>query len=390
MKNKFNLISILAMSLLVAGCGAKSKKTDFFDEEEKTKRPKITQTSTKLDRHWRVGLGKNISRNDAVLSPAILGDSVYAASINGRIYKVSLENGKRIWDAKFKKTNITGGVGVGDGLVLAGTDQGRVLALKQEDGSIAWEATLASEILSSPVVDNNVVVVRTGDGRVYGLSAFDGEVKWTISRNLPSLTQRGESRPLLAQGVAFIGFSDGTLAALEAESGRAFWDIPVSFPRGTNELEGLSDVDTTPLLVGASIYISSYQDITHSLDVANKSIAWSADVSSINALAYDVTSLYISDRYGIVHKLDRNSGEKIWAQEGLKNFSVTAPVSVGEFVVLGDGDGSLYVLNKDDGSFVGRHSLGAKTIVGDPVVEENSIIFIDSSGSLQSLSVLAR
>ena len=393
--SKVNLFLIIVLSLTLAACGSKAKKTEFFGEEEKAKRPKVSSNTTKLSRNWRVGVGDSISRNDAELSPAILGDNVYAASFNGRIVKVSLETGKRIWTTKVKKQKsqkerLTGGVSAGSGLVLAGTSEGRLIALKQEDGTVAWETKLSSSILSSPVVDNNLIVARTINERVYGISAFDGEIKWTISRTRPSLTQRGESKPLLVQGVAFVGFSDGTLAALDAESGRALWDFPISFPRGTNELEGLSDVDTTPLLVNDSIYVSSYQDITHALNIPKQSITWSSEVSSTHALAFDAAYLYVSDREGIVHQLDRLTGEKIWSQDGLKLFSTSAPISIGAYIAVADGTGSLYVLNKADGTFAGRHSLGAKNIVGDPFVESGAIIFVDSSGNLQSIKISAR
>ena len=389
MKNKISLFLIVVLSLALAACGSSSKKTDFFGEDEKAKRPKVS-TTTKLSRNWRINLGKSFSRNDAQLKPAVSGDNVYSASINGKVYKISLESGKRIWDVKFKKTSITGGVSAGEGLVLAGTNQGRLLALKQEDGSVAWEAKLATAILSSPVIENDIVIARTIDEKVYGVSAFDGEILWTISRSSPSLTLRGESQPLLIQGIAFVGFSDGTLAALDAKTGRALWDFPISFPRGTNELENLSDVDTTPLLVGGSIYVSSTQDITHALDIQKQNLTWSEEVSSTHALAFDTAYLYVSDREGVIHQLDRSSGEKVWSQEGLRLFSTSAPISAGSFVVVGDGDGNLYVLNKSDGSFAGRHSLGAKSIVGDPLVDSESIIFVDSSGSLQSLRITAK
>jgi len=92
----------------------------------------------------------------------------------------------------------------------------------------------------------------------------------------------------------------------------------------------------------------------------------------------------------LIRQLDRSTGEKIWSQEGLRLFSTSAPISSGSFVVVGDGDGNLYTINKEDGSFAGRHSLGAKSIVGDPLVEDGSIIFVDSSGSLQSLRINAK
>ncbi len=384
------LIPILALlSLLLSACGGGSKDTDFFGEVEKARKPKVS-TQTKLSRNWRVDLGESIRPGQAILSPALLGDAIYAASTNGRIYKIDAQTGKRQWSVKLRNETITGGVGVGGGLVLVGTDQGLVHALRQQDGSIAWTSELDSEILASPVTEGDVVVARTGDGKMYGLSSFDGERVWTISRQLPRLTIRGESRPLLTQGVVFAGFSDGYLVALEAKNGRNLWDFPISFPRGTNEIDRLADIDTDPLLVGDRIYLSSYQEVTHALDVRNQRVAWSVDVSSYHALSYDAAFLYISDRNGVVHQIDRSSGEKSWSQDGLRLFPISAPISVGAFVIVGEGDGNLYVMDKNDGQLIGRHGFGARSVIGAPIVEGNTIYLLDSDGALQSLNVTKR
>jgi len=384
---KSSLIVVLASAAMLAACGGKTKKTDFFGEEPKPKKPKVS-TITKLDKNWRVSLGKKIQTGDAILSPVLFGDDIYAASANGKVYKVSASNGKQVWQTKLRKETISSGVGVGGGLVLVGTDQGIVYAFKQQDGEIAWKASLSSEILSSPVIDNGIVVARAGDGKVFGLSSYDGSVQWTISRQLPKLTLRGDSRPVLTQGVAFVGFSDGNMAAFRAENGAALWDFPISFPRGTNEIDRLADVDTNPLLVGEFLYISSYQEVTHALDIRNQRIAWSSDVSSFHSLAYDAAYLYITDKTGMVHQLDRSNGQKGWSQNALQHFSVSAPISVGPYVLVSEGEGGLYVMRKSDGQIVGKHSLGAKTIIGEPIVDSDIIYFMDSSGTLQSISIV--
>jgi len=390
MINNLRFSAIILLSLSLAACGGGSKKTDFFGVEEKAVKPKLAKNVTKLKRNWRVDLGKNISAGAAIISPASLGDSIYAASTNGRVMRIAADTGKRIWQVVLKKEKITAGVSVGDGLVLLATDQGVVYALNQEDGSVSWQVRLSSEILASPVIGSDIVVARTGDGKVYGLSPFDGEIQWTISRQLPKLTLRGESKPLITQGAVFAGFSDGTLAAIEASNGRALWDFPISFPRGTNEIDRLADVDTTPLLVGDFIYVSSYQKITHALNIKKQLIEWSVDISSYHPLAYDAAYLYISDRQGVVHQIDRSNGDRPWSQDGLRLFSTSAPISVGPYVVVGDGKGSVYVMAKRDGGYVGRHSIGAKTIVGEPIVDADTFIFIDSDGRLQSLSILSQ
>lgn len=376
---------LLVLSALTA-CGSSGKDSGFFKEEVAAKKPKISN-QTSLQRNWRVGLGAKIGVGDAILSPALLGDYVYAASTNGRVEKRQASNGKQVWQKRFKKQTITAGVGVGGGLVLVATDQGKVYALNQDDGEVAWEVRLSSEILASPVIDGDVVVARTGDGKVYGLASYDGEVLWTISRQLPRLTLRGDSRPLIFAGAVFAGFADGTLAAVEAKSGRALWDFPISFARGASEIDRLSDVDTDPLLVGNYIYVSSYQEVTHALNIKEQRIEWSADVSSFNPLSYDAAYLYVSDKSGVVHQIDRSDGSKSWSQDGLRLRDVSAPIAVGPYVLVSDGDGVLFVIEKRSGEFVGRHSLGAKTIVGEAIVDGDSVIFIDSGGKLQSLQI---
>ncbi len=377
---------IFALSLVLAACGGRSKDSDFFQEEVAAKKPKVNN-QTVLDRNWRRNLGPKIGTGDAIISPALLGDFLYAASTNGRVEKIEAGSGKQVWEARFKKETITAGVGVGGGLVLFATDQGKVYALNQTSGEVSWQVSLSSEILASPVIDGDVVVARTGDGKVYGLASYDGEVLWTISRQLPRLTLRGDSRPLMVGGAVFTGFADGTLAAVEAGNGRALWDFPISFPRGTSEIDRLADVDTDPLLVGNHIYISSYQEVTHALNIQEQRIDWSVDVSSFNPLSYDAAYLYISDKSGVVHQIDRTNGNKVWSQDGLRLREVGAPISVGPYVVVSDGDSGVYVIEKRSGNFVGRHRLGAKSIVGEAIVEGDNIFFTDSDGDLQSIQV---
>ncbi|MBX2846687.1 MAG: outer membrane protein assembly factor BamB [Acidiferrobacterales bacterium] len=385
MKNIRLLLLMIAAFILVA-CGSSSKDTDYFQVEEPAKKPSVSNQS-KLERNWRVNLGDKIAEGDAILSPVLSGAHIYAAATNGRIEKIEAETGRRVWRAELEDQVISAGVDVGSGLVLAGTDQGLVYALSTEDGSVDWQVQLSTEILASPVIGDDVVVARSSDGKVYGIDPYNGEITWTISRQLPPLTLRGESKPLVVQGVIIAGFPDGTLAAIEASNGRALWDFPISFPRGNNELDRLADIDTTPLLVGNYVYVTSYQEITHALNIAEQRIAWSAEVSSTHPFAYDSAHLYISDSKGVVHQLNRTSGQVMWTQGGLRLRNISAPISVGPYLVVGDGDGKIFVMSKVDGSYVGSHTLGAQEIVGKPIVDSNVIYFMDSDGAVQSVSI---
>jgi len=54
---------------------------------------------------------------------------------------------------------------------------------------------------------------------------------------------------------------------------------------------------------------------------------------------------------------------------------------------VSEGDGGLYVLRKSDGSLIGKHSLGASTIIGQPVVDGGNVYFLDANGSVQSITI---
>ena len=99
------------------------------------------------------------------------------------------DSGKEIWtvDIKdiFEEQNfsnelsgnldvLTGGVEANSEHVFVCSATGHLLPLNQIDGSFAWKASISSESLSPPKVDNDLVVVQTIDGKVAGYDASDG------------------------------------------------------------------------------------------------------------------------------------------------------------------------------------------------------------------------
>lgn len=386
MKRIYHAFTLFLAFAFLNGCGtfSGSSKSDI-PEIKPAEKPKVSNT-TKVNRNWSKKLGKKIDENAITISPQLYGDNLYAASANGLVYSITASNGKEVWKTKIKES-ITAGVGVGSALVAVGTSEGKIHAFSSDSGSVQWVRQMSSEILATPVISGDYVVVRTGDGKLAALSTNDGSILWSISRKLPKLSLRGESAPLVMKNVVLAGFPDGFMVAVDLQTGRALWNLPVAFPKGRSEIERLSDIDSSPLLVGNNIYVTSYQDVTRALDMEQQKMAWRADVSSYHPLAYDASSLYITSKEGFVSQINRFDGTIVWTQEGLKLRGVSAPVSVGSYVAVSDSDGELYLLNKADGSFAGRHKLGAKSIVGQPIVQGQTLYFMDTSGDLKSINV---
>ena len=111
---------------------------------------------------------------------AVYEHGVFAASARGRIVRLNAATGKTVWRVD-TKAPLSGGVGVGENMVLVGSAKGAVLAYNL-DGKPLWKSSVSSEVLSAPQAAQGFVVVRSGDSRIFGLDAKDEVENTTVVR----------------------------------------------------------------------------------------------------------------------------------------------------------------------------------------------------------------
>lgn len=384
MKRAITAILVFSLAFMVAGCGIIDKIRGKDDELELLKPnpvPDITQ-EVALKRDWSFSIGGG---GQTGLRPAVSAGAVFIANGGGDVAGVDIESGSTLW-RRDAGISVTGGVGVGEGLVLVGGLDGEVVALDQRDGAELWRSTVGSEVLAPPMAGSGVVVVRTIDGKVTGLSSTSGQTRWNLRRDVPSLTLRGEGPPLIDQGVAVMGFADGKLVAIDVESGTLLWEVPVARPSGTNEVERMIDVDAAPLRIGNVLYAVSFQGNMTAYALGVNQTMWTRRISSYADFTVDADNLYVSDSGGRVHALDRSTGDEVWVQEQLLRRSLSGPALIDDYVVVGDFEGYVHIMDKSDGRLVGRHSLGSR-VEARPVARNSRILVMTLNGSLRSLSI---
>jgi outer membrane protein assembly factor BamB len=89
-------------------------------------------------------------------------------------------------------------------------------------------------------------------------------------------------------------------------------------------------------------------------DRRNGALLWARDISSNSGLAMDARNLYVTDDKDAVIAYDKSGGRAGWRQDKLARRQVTAPLALGDWVVVADGEGYVHVLSAEDGSFVAR------------------------------------
>ncbi len=342
-------LMIAGLALALSGCSTVSGW--FGSSPAKAKPAELVEfkpTAT-LAEAWKGDTG---DAGPYLLRPQADGDDVFAAG-GTQVVRIAVANGNTVWktDTGIK---LSAGAGVGQGVVLAGGGKGELLALDLATGQSRWNVKLSSEVTGQLLAENEVVIARTGDGRVHGLALADGSRKWLYTRTLPALSLRGSGGMVVRDGVLYAGFPGGKLVALNAANGAQLWEATVALPRGATELERVADVMGNPVVDGRQVCAVAYQGRVACFDRRNGSPLWARDTSSNSGLAMDERNVYVTDDNDAVTAYDKISGRAGWRQDKLARRQVTAPLALGPWVVVADGEGVVHVLSADDGSFVAR------------------------------------
>lgn len=321
------------------------------------------------------------------LAAWIQGDNVIAVDSDGEVSSYNIQSGQQQWQIALDVPVATG-VGGGNGLIIVGTKKGQILALDEINGSLLWQAKLSSEVLAPPKANLDVVVASTADGRMTGLSAIDGQVLWNYQRAVPLLSLRGASAPVLADDKVIAGYANGKLVALSIIDGKVMWEKSVAVPRGRTELDRLVDIDSDPVIVNNTVYVVAYHGRIAALSVDDGSILWARDMSSHSGLDVAVNdAVYLSDDEGNVWALQDGSGDALWRQTRLLRRQLTAPVVVGENVIVGDLEGYVHWISRQDGHFTARVKVSDSAIRSKPVVSGDLVFVIAADGKLTAFRI---
>lgn len=393
MYKRVALIALMGMSL--AGCS--TVKGWFAGKDAAAKKAQEPaelvkfEPSVKVDKLWSTGVGKGEGHIGVRQRPAVADGKVYAAAITGGVHALDLQTGKRVWEYKPKKEErndrkfkqrLSGGPGVGEGLVVIGTLSGDVIALNQADGTEKWRAKVPNEVIAAPAIAQSLVLVRSNDGRVSAFDAATGERRWFHAEEGPTLSVRGNAPIVTGPGVVFVGNDVGTLSALALQDGRPLWEQAIGVPEGRTELERMSDVDGAPVLDGTTLYETSFKNETLALEGPSGRPLWTRDHGGAGGPGVSSSVVVVADNAGSVWGLDKSSGAAMWSQAALARRSLTGVAIQGDYAVVGDYKGYLHWLKLSDGALAARARAGRDTLLAQPLVVDGILLVQNTDGDI--------
>ena len=379
-------VIVLLLAVAAAGCTTLSDTYDRWFGSRPTVKPALLvpiQPTAQPKIVWRGEVGPAAK---SVFFPAVTGKMVYVASAAGQIVGFDAASGKVATRLNAGQP-LSGGVGASGAFILVGTGRGEVLAF-DASGKQLWKAQLSGEVLAPPAIEGTLVVARAGDGRLYGLDAADGKQRWMYQRTTPPLSLRSYSGVVVDRGAVFAGFPGGRLVALAAANGNVGWDSVVALPKGTTELERVADVIGLPVVDGDRVCAVAYQGRAACFDTQSGTTVWARDMSSIAGMDADHRGAYITDEKNAVVALDKANGASLWKQDKLAGRRVTAPLAFGRFVIVGDFEGYVHLLSREDGSFAARIATDGSAIGAPPAaIDADTIVVQTRNGGVFAIAV---
>ncbi len=182
---------------------------------------------------WRTEL-----KQDLTAGPAIGENSVAVMGADGLLIVLEADTGTERWRADVDGESLAQPL-IDDGLVIVQTIDNRLRAVSVFDGSPRWTIQQTTPALTlrgsaSPIAAGGNVVAGFDNGRLLAVEAESGDIAWESMISPPSgrsdlerLADIDGQLAVVGQDIYAAGYQ-GTVASVAAESGQVLWQQEIS------------------------------------------------------------------------------------------------------------------------------------------------------------------
>ena len=387
---KFRAWALIVMMLALPALSGCETITGWFEEEEYDPTAPVElrdiQQQIKFSKRWSKSIGDGQGDGLYKITPVLVGDLLYVASADGDVLALNAGTGKVQW-----KTNLdlplSGGVGFYDGSLFVGAANGLVLRLDAANGSELWRASVSGEVLSAPQGNGDLVAAQTYDGKLIAFDYETGERRWAHLSDVPVLTLRGTSTPIILGQLVIAGFADGKVLAIDQNSGNVAWEARIAIPQGRSEIERIVDIDGSMMLQGAELYVASYQGRVAAVDPRTGRKIWQRNVSSVSGVSVGFGNVYTADQDGTISAFLRNGQGIRWQNIELGYRGLSRPTPVSSYLAVVDFEGYLHILSQVDGEILGRTRADGDGARADMIASGNTLYVYGNGGKLAAYTI---
>ncbi len=362
------LLPVLAMTVVLAACSSSNKKP-----EPAPLAPVTALVSAK--QVWNLQIGATAP----LVEPAVAGATVVFANAAGGLFAIDAQTGRESWRSDLGSA-LAAGVGFDGETAAVVTKDNDLIAVSA--GRELWRVRLAARVFTAPLVAGQRVFVLSGDRSVLAFDGKTGARLWSQSARGADALVLQQAGVLIAVGDTLVTGVSGRLAGLNPNNGSVRWDAAIANPRGVNEIERLVDLVGRVGRVGDQICARAFQSAVGCVDAGRGALAWTKTANGAVGVHADAGQVYGSEANGRVVAWKRSSGDVAWSTDRLLHRGLTAPLAAGRSIAVGDSQGYVHLLSREDGSMLNRLSTDGSPIVAAPLLAGNNMIAVTRNGGV--------
>ena len=360
-------ITCIALLAVIAGCAG----------PDKPKPAELGPNAALIN--VRLAWSSRIGPVNFPLNVKVNAGSITVAATDGTVAALDGASGRDVWRVQLGSPI---GAGAGsDGRYAAVVTRGNELVVLDR-GREVWRETLGALGYTPPLVAGARVFVMTADRVVTAFDALTGRKLWVYTRPGEQGLALRQAGVLLAVGDTLVAGLSGRLVGLNPLNGTLRWEAPIASPRGTNDIERLVDLVGGVGRDGDIVCARAFQAAVGCANAARGTVLWSKPAAGAEGVHGDGQFVYGTESDGKVIAWRRSDGERVWTSERLKYRGLTAPLVIGRSVAVGDAQGLVHLLSRQDGSPLGRIATDGSAVAAAPVLVGDTLVVVTRNGGV--------
>ncbi len=248
-----------------------------------------------------------------------------------------------------------------------------------------WQAKLGSAIYAPAAVYDNVAYVGTSGGLFHAIDLRDGSFVWTFVAGRPIF-----GGALATDDAVYVASDSGFLYRLDRKTGKEVWRYDLGDARAARILphqvipnSGDFDFVVTsprPVLVDGVLFVGSGDNGLHAVSAATGQRIWRFETTGMirTDAVVDATRVYVGNLDGFVYAVDRQTGKELWKKNTYGPLT-TSPSLVAGRLIIGNRNGLLAAIDPATSDTAWRMTFWGSAVESSPVAGDGGLFYIGAS-----------
>lgn len=308
---------------------------------------------------------------------------------------------KLLWKVKTEGEVISSPVII-DNIIYVGSTDNNLYAIDAPTGEINWKYKTEGSINSTPAVSGGKVLFLSYDGYFYALNQADGQLDWKFKTGgenkhyvkdyyngifKPDFWDFYLSSPTVSNNTVYFGSTDSSVYALEIESGKLIW----------NHKTG-GNIHSSPSYYKNSLFVGCWDSKIYCLNATTGKENWSYTTGRDTAQyiwlgiqaspSVDSGVVYIGSRDAKMYALDAETGDVVWTQNEFDRSWMPSSAAIGgDNIYTGSSDSfSFFSIKKKNGEINYQTKTNSYTF-SSPAIDKNMGYIGSANGRLYGIEL---